>query len=472
MAHDIMTTMQKAFEFNMDRDKYGTIAEIGAGQEVSRAFFMAGGAAGTIAKTISAYDMTFSDVIYGPEETRRYVTESRLEKMLDKEFKLVVERVGKNRPETSTYFAFADTVTAKSYSQRGECHGWLGIKLQLSPNAEPSQIHMHVRMLDDTNQQQQETIGVLGVNLIYGAFYYHDDPKRLIQSLGENLNRERLEIDMIRFFGPDFEQVDNRLMALKLVEMELSDAVVFNADRKTLIHPSELLYKRDILIARGLFKPVTSVTHDLMNSGMEIFRTMQNVNPETAMMVPEISVADLRWQDQLDMKDILTRVDCLNLLGYPVIVSNFLRHFRVRDYLSRYTTGRVAFVLGIPQLTALFNEDYYEGHKGGLLGAFASMFDSDTNLIIYPMHTAEHPDEFITSENFQAPEPLKYFYKYLQVNNKIVSIEKFDKNIMYIWPDDVLKKIEKNSGNWEKDVPEAVAEEIIKEKLFGFNSVQ
>jgi hypothetical protein len=471
MLQESLTTMQKAFKFNMDRDKYGTIAEIGAGQEVSRAFFVAGGAAGTVAKTISAYDMSFSDAIYGAEESSRYVTESRLKKMLDKEFHQVVEHVGKTRPKTSTYFAFADTVTAKSYSQRGECHGWLGIKLQLAPNSEPSQINLHVRMLDDSNLLQQEAIGVLGVNLIYGAHYHYKNPKKLIASLGDNLNRKRLEIDMIRFFGPEFEHVDNRLMALKLVEMELSDAVVFNADRETLIHPSELFYKRDIALSRGLFQPVTNVTQDIFSSSMEIFRQMPGVDTEMAMQVAEISVADLRYHEQLDMKDILQRVDCLNTLGYPVVVSNFLRHFRVRDYLSRYTTGQVAFILGIPNLTTLFNEDFYEGHKGGLLGAFASLFDLDTHLIVYPMRTSENPDTMITGESFKAPEHLKYFYKFLLANNKIISIEKYDDSIMHIWPDDVLRRIKQNSGDWEKDVPEIIAREIIEEKLFEFDTV-
>ncbi|MGD2000548.1 MAG: hypothetical protein PVJ00_08265, partial [Desulfobacterales bacterium] len=224
MSDEPLTTMQKAFNLNMDLAKYGTIAEIGAGQEVSRFFFRAGGAAGTIAKTISAYDMDFSDAIYGKEEDHRYVTESRVKKMLDKEFRLVLERVGDKRPKNSTYFAFADTITAKSYSQKSECHGWLGIKLQLSSGAEPCEILLHVRMLDESNLMQQEAVGILGVNLIYGAFYYYTAIENLIRSLGDNLEWGRLEIDLIRFTGPYFKDVNNRLMALKLVEMELSDA--------------------------------------------------------------------------------------------------------------------------------------------------------------------------------------------------------------------------------------------------------
>lgn len=467
MPEDTLSSIQKAFELNMDHEKYGTIAEIGAGQEVSRAFFRAGGAAGTIAKSISAYDMSFSDAIYGLEKTNRYVTQSRLNKMLDKEFHLVLERVGKTRSKKSTYFAFANTVTAKSYSQEGECHGWLGIKLQLSPQAEPSQILLHVRMLDESNLLQQEAIGVLGVNLIYGAYHYFKDPEKLIRSLGDNLEWGRLEIDLIRFKGPKFESVDNRLMALKLVELQLSDAVVFNADRQTLIHPSDLFYKKDIMVMRSNFKPLTIVGMDMMESGMEIFKRLPGVSTEAALTVPEISVAEMRTQDSMDMSDILDRVDLLNIMGFPVIVSNYLRFFRVRDYLGRYTNGKVAFILGIPNLTTIFNKDYYQSLKGGLLGAFASLFDHDTVLIVYPMRCPKIPNEVITAETFQISESLKYFYYYLLANNKILSVEKYNDANLHIWPEDVLKQIKKGRGNWEKYIPEPVVKEIINQKLFG-----
>jgi hypothetical protein len=470
MADEPIATIQKAFSFNMDKDKYGTIAEIGAGQEVSRFFFRAGGAAGTIAKTISAYDMDFSDAIYGEEEDKRYVTENRVKKMLDKEFRLVLERVGDKRPEKSTYFAFADTITAKSYSQKGECHGWLGIKLQLFPGAAPCEILLHVRMLDESNLMQQEAVGILGVNLIYGAFNYYTDIERLIRSLGDNLEWGRLEIDLIRFTGPYFEDVDNRLMALKLVEMELSDAVVFATDRKTLVHPSELFYNRELMIMRSMFKPVTNVSIDMMNSGIEIFLRTAGVNVQMAMAVPEISIAEMRKLGSFDMQDILDRVDCLNLLNYPVIVSNYLRFFRVRAYLGRYTKGKVAFVLGIPNLTTLFDADYYEGLKGGILGAFASLFDRETLLFVYPMRSPDDPEQIITAETFPVPEPLKFFYYYLQANNMILPVERYNDANMHIWPEDILKQIKRGRGEWETSVPEMVAEEIIHRGLFGFDT--
>lgn len=468
MAEDTLTTMQKAFAFNLDHDKYGTIAEIGAGQEVSRCFFRAGGAAGTIAKTISAYDMIFSDAIYGEEENKRYVTENRLKKMLDKEFELVLERVSNARPSTSTYFAFADTVTARSFSQRGECHGWLGIKLQLAPRAEPNDILLHIRMLDEGHTLQQEVVGILGVNLIYGAFHFHNQPEKLIQSLGDNLEHGRLEVDLIRFSGPDFNHIDNRFMALKLVEMNLTDAVVFGADRKTLVHPSELFYNRDILMMRSMFRPVTNVSIDMMTSGMEIFSRIPEVNNNTAMILPEISVADMRQQNRFDMQDILNRVDCLNLLNYPVVVSNYLRYFRLADYLGRYTRGKIAFVIGIPNLEMLFDDAYYKGLKGGIMGAFAALFDRDAHLFVYPMRRNDNPDDIITTENFPVPENLKHFYAHLRANNRILPVEKYNNANMHIWPSDVLEQIAKGPGDWQITVPEEVYHAIIKRCMFGF----
>jgi hypothetical protein len=313
-------------------------------------------------------------------------------------------------------------------------------------------------------------VGILGVNLIYGAFYYFTDIEKLIRSLGENLEWGRLEIDLIRFTGPYFTDVDNRLMALKLVELELSDAVVFATDRKTLVHPSELFYKRDVMVMRSMFKPVTNVSLDMMNGGMEIFLRTADVDAQVAMAVPEISIAEMRKLGLFDTQDILDRVDCLNLLNYPVIVSNYLRFFRVRSYLDRYTKGKVAFVLGIPNLITLFDADYYEGLKGGILGAFASLFDRETLLFVYPMRVQNDPDRIINTESFPVPEPLKYFYYYLCANKMILPVERYNDANMHIWPEDILKQIKKGRGEWQGSVPKVVAAEIISRGLFGFNT--
>ncbi|MGD8701976.1 MAG: hypothetical protein PVG51_06905 [Desulfosarcina sp.] len=467
MAEESLTTMQKAFDVNMDPNTYGTIAEIGAGQEVSRCFFRAGGAAGTIAKTISAYDMLFSDAIYGVEKDKRYVTESRVKKMLDKEFNLVLQRVGDTRPNTSTYFAFADTVTARGYSQQGECHGWMGIKFQVTPGAEPCDILIHIRMLDEDHTQQQEAVGILGVNLIYAAFRYHSQPERLVQSLGDNLAWGRLEVDLIRFSGPYFSDIDNRLMALKLVQMELADAVVFAADRQTLVHPSDLFYNRDVMVMRGMFKPVTKVNVDMMTCGMGLFSSIISDPSATVIVAPEISVADMRKQNRFDMQDILHRVDCLNLLDYPVIVSNYLRYFRLSDYLGRYTKGKTAFVIGIPNLETLFNDAYYQGFKGGIIGAFGALFDRDTLIFVYPMYRDGNPDDIITTENFPVPNHLKHFYAHLRANDKIIPVKTYNEANMHIWPEAVLDQIQRGDPQWRASVPEVVAKEMIARCMFG-----
>src|SRR5580658_9818628 len=222
METQISTPHQKALFINLDQTTYGTFAEIGAGQEVAHWFFRVGGAAGTIAKTMSAYDMTVSDAIYGP--TERYVSRKRLTSMLDQEFAKLQGRLREKRGESTRFFVFADTVAARSFSRRDDCHGWLGVRFQPKPQDEPSQIIIHVSLIDGENIQQQEALGIIGVNLVYGALTKFDHPTELIQSLLDNLTRERVEVDMIEFSGPHFRQIDNRLMSLQLVQQGLTNA--------------------------------------------------------------------------------------------------------------------------------------------------------------------------------------------------------------------------------------------------------
>src|SRR5437899_12096271 len=260
-------TNRKAFQINLDHQKYGTFAEIGAGQEVARRFFHVGGAAGTIAKTISAYDMTFSDAIYGP--AGRYVSRVRLQTMLDHEYHLLIERLDRKFGAEKTFFVFADTVAARSFKERNESHGWLGVRFQSQPRGQPSQIIIHVRLLDDANVEQQEALGVIGVNLLHGAFYCRP-PEKLISSLHENLPPGRIEVDMIKFSGPRFQSVDNRLMSLQLISQGLTDAVMFKADGET-VQPAEVFYKKAILVERGSFRPVTYATNDMLDGARRVF---------------------------------------------------------------------------------------------------------------------------------------------------------------------------------------------------------
>ncbi|RLA18754.1 MAG: TonB-dependent receptor [Gammaproteobacteria bacterium] len=459
-------TLHKALEINLDNCKYGTIVEIGAGQEVARNFFRAGGAAGTIAKTMSAYDMQVSDDIYGEEETRRYVSRSRLIKMLDKEYSSVTELLTSTRPKNTTFFSYAATVTAKSYLQKNECHGWIGIRLQLYPGAAPSNIILHVRMLDNDGGAQQEALGILGVNLIYAAYNYFTQPKKIIESLIDDIGECRIEIDMIHFSGPYFEETENRLMNLHLVHHNLTHAIMFSPNGEIQV-PSEILYKKNILVIRGTFTPLTKVQLDMTNCGQLHFHEMEKINEDRTIVLAEITMASLTVGDQIDDADFLARVDMLNTQGFTVMISNYLRYFRLRAYFRRYTQLQIGMILGISNLELIFTEEYYKGLEGGILEAFAKLFPDNTHLYIYPFKDPEK-DELVTVHNFQAPKKLQYLYKHFLDNGYLVGLENVDETVLDINPAQVLAEIKKGRGNWENKVPDSVAQIIINKKLLGF----
>src|SRR5688572_20022702 len=254
MKKENVSTHQKALQINLDQTKYGTFSEIGAGQEVARWFFRVGGASGTIAKTISAYDMTISDAIYGHSE--RYVSRQRLYSMLDHEFGLLSERLKQKRGSTTKFFVFANTCAARSYTRRDETHGWMGVRFQTHPGAEPSDIFIHVRMWDRENLQQQEALGILGVNLIHAALYLFRDPQAVVSALLDNVGSDRVEVDYVKFSGAEFGAVDNRLLALQLVEHGLTNATMFLPNGE-LVQPADALYHKCILVERGSFRPLT-----------------------------------------------------------------------------------------------------------------------------------------------------------------------------------------------------------------------
>lgn len=461
-------TLHKALEINLDNCKYGTIVEIGAGQEVARNFFRAGGAAGTIAKTMSAYDMQVSDDIYGAEETKRYVSRNRLIKMLDKEYTAVTELLTPSRPKNTTFFSYAATVTAKSYLQKNECHGWVGIRLQLYREAAPSDVILHVRMLDNDGGAQQEALGVLGVNLIHSAFNYFTQPKKIIETLVDSLEPGRLEIDMIHFAGPYFEEIENRLMNLHLVHSNLTHAIMFSPKGEVQI-PSELLYKKNVLVIRGSFMPLTKVHLDMTKCGQQYFSQIESIDGEKTLVLAELTMASLRVGDRIDDADFLARVDMLNTQGYTVMISNYLRYFRLRAYFRRYTKLQIGMILGISNLELIFDEEYYEGLEGGILEAFAKLFPDNTRLYIYPTKRA-YKDELVTVHSFQPPEHIKYLYKHLLENGYLVGLENVDESLLEINLAQVLLGIKKGRGDWEDDVPESITEMIINKKLLGFKT--
>lgn len=459
-------TLQKALDINLDNCKYGTIVEIGAGQEVARNFFRAGGAAGTVAKTMSAYDMQVSDDVYGTEESGRYVSRSRLMKMLEKEFSAITELLTPIRPKNTTFFSYAATVTAKSYLQKNECHGWIGIRLQLYREAAPSDIILHVRMLDNDGSSQQEALGIIGVNLIHAAYNYFTQPKKIIASLLDDLEPGRLEIDMVNFSGPYFEETENRLMNLHLVHKSLTHAIMFSPKGEVQI-PAELLYKKNILVIRGTFTPLTKVHTDMTRCGQQHFNEIDYIDADKTIVLAELTMASLTVGDQIDDADFLSRVDMLNTQGYTVMVSNYLRYFRLRAYFRRYTKQQIGMILGISNLDLIFQEEYYIGLEGGILEAFAKLFPDNTRLYIYPYKNPER-EELVTVHNFKPSKNLQHLYNHLLENGYLIGLENADESLLGVSPAKILAGIKKGRGDWEKNVPDSIAEMIINKKLLGF----
>ncbi len=378
------STLDKALRINLDTSKYGTIAEIGAGQEVARQFFKAGAAAGTIAKTISAYDMKFSDAIYGAQEDKRYVSKSRVKSMLEKEFDLVIDRVGTTRSKTSRYFSYATTVAAKNYKEDNECHAWCGIKIQMYPGAEPSEIVLHVRMRDNNADRQQSVLGVLGVNIIYAAYYFFENTKKIIDSLTDGLSQGRVEIDSIEFHGPYFEEVDNRAINLHLIRSWKSRAIMFKPDGSVVV-PAEMLYKKNVLAIRGSFRPVTRLNVDMIEQGLKFFIKMEGVTRENSLALAEITLNDAHGNDlNMPEDDLIARVQLLNSMGYSVIISDYTRYFSLRAYFRQFTKLQIGIVVGLINIREIFDESNYRGVEGGILEGFGKLFPDNTRLLAYP----------------------------------------------------------------------------------------
>ncbi|HEY0257285.1 MAG TPA: TonB-dependent receptor [Candidatus Methylacidiphilales bacterium] len=461
-----ITTHEKAVQINLDKRFDGTFAEIGAGQEVARWFFVVGGASGTLAKTISAYDMAFSDAIYGKGE--RYVSQMRLQNMLDYEFNLLIERLNEKRGQNTSFFVFADTVSARNYLGTNECHGWLGIKFQLQPMAQPSEIIIHVNMLDKENLQQQEALGIIGVNLTYGAFFLHAEPEKLIASLLDGLSTVRIEVDMIKFIGPYFSNVDNRLMSLQLVEKGLSNAALIGANGEVL-QPSEVLHKKPIMVERGSFRPVTYVNLDMLDGARQHFLHDAEVGKEEIVELMEITMRNLLSTGAIDHRDFLARADTINAVGKMVLISNYAEYYKLAAYLQRYTKSRIGIVLGIPNLKELFDVKYYDSLEGGILESFGRLFKNDLKLYVYPFYDGSL-DRTITVHDVEVPEHLVHLYKHLMENGYIEAIENFHKEYFGIFSRAILAKIRDHDRSWEQMVPPEVAACIKANHFFGFKS--
>ncbi|MCH6255947.1 TonB-dependent receptor [Puniceicoccaceae bacterium K14] len=492
--NELLTTNRKALRINLDDQKYGTFAEIGAGQETARNFFHAGGAAGTIAKTISAYDMTFSDSIYG--KAGRYVSRKRLETMLDHEYGLLEERLSEKVGKEKTFFAFANTVKAKGYRGGNDAHGWLGIRFQATPETKPNDIILHARMWDNDNLRQQEAIGILGTNLIYGALKLANNPDELIKSLIDNLGPERIEIDLIYVSGEFFKDTDNRIMNLNLVNFGLTNAVLFNPEGE-IMQPSEVFYKKAILVERGSFRPVSKVNIDMLKCSGAQFIQEPQVQDKEVVALAEITMNNLLAGGTLDIKDFLDRIDTLAATGNYVLISNYFEFYRLTAYFRRFTQEMIGVAMGINNLLEVFNSKYYTNLQGGILENFGRLFRNSVKLYIYPMKQRAYrqykklmsedtlekvdldekvttggitDDMLITCGNLKVATDLSHLYDYLLENGFIEPIKGVNEELLEIFSRDVLTCIAEGDASWENMVPAKAVEHIKKNKLFGYTS--
>ena len=454
-----LDTFQKARQINLDAAVHGTFAEIGAGQEVARWFFHVGGAASTVAKTVSAYDMAVSDALYGP--TDRYVSRHRLRAMLDAEYALLLARLNATRGATTRFFAFADTVVARSYAHREDGQGWMGVRFQPGPRTDPGEILLHACLHDTDNVREQEALGILGVNLLYGAVYHHADPVELIRSLMDALTRERVEIDMIRFSGACFAGVDNRLMSLQLVEQAFTDAALFTAAGEV-VQPAEILYKKPVLIERGSFRPVTHLTLDILEQTAAEYLAESQGGAEPPVILMEMSLRNLLAEGAVDHTDFLARVDTLEALGKTVMISNCPVHYQLAEYLRRYTAMPLVFAMGLPNLEEVFNEKYYASLDGGILEAFGRLFKAGVRLYVYPA-TDRASGSLVTADTIRVPSHLRHLQAYLLEHRQVVPIARPNAAYLPIVPRDVLARILAGDASWETMVP-AVAVRLIKER--------
>ncbi len=461
-----LTPKQKALAVNLNPNIYGTFAEIGAGQETVRHFFRAGGASGTIAKAMSAYDKDYSDAIYGKEDRNRYVTQNRLTKMLHYEVKLIEDRLAKPENSNKKFFSFANTVTTINYEKTFKGHGWVGIMFQAKPGEEYSEIVLHVKFNENDATLQQETLGSLGVNLVYGAFYLNDNPRRLIKSLYDEISIDKIEIDMIDFRGPAFEYVDNRLMSLQLIKNGMTDVVIFNSEGNNML-PADLLYKKDVFAVRGSFRPVTLVNVDMFENGLELFLKDTGGKPEDTVILFEITIANLKASGGIDERDFLDRVDVLAKLGYTVMISIFSEYYRVVEYFASYKVRYIGIAMGVNNLIMVFDEDYYKNLSGGILEAFGKFFRKDMRVYLYPYKDPQ-THELLSSENLIISENLKELFKYFKLNKRIVDIKNYNPDHAEIYSREILNKIANQENGWENQLPDGVAEMIKERGMFGY----
>lgn len=468
MQNDTLSPSRKALRINLDNSIYGTFAEIGAGQEVARTFFQAGSASGTIAKTISAYDMGMSDQLYGKEVSGRYVSKSRLLKMLKQEAAELTKTLGKTVKEGTRFFAFADTVTTINFAKDKEGHGWMGVRFQTVPKGAPNQVVLHVRLLENTALQQQETYGVLGTNLLYACFRHHKYPNQFLQSLMDSLLPDQLEITMIEMSGPELDYVDNRLLGVQLVKNGMAKAIIFDRSGKVQT-PGDMLYKKNVLAFRGSFRPITFVGFDMIKSSYALFKKDADYDKNNTLALCEITLNNLLAEGEFSDQDFLDRVNILNGMGQNVMVSNFREYYKLVSYFSQFQIKNLRIVIGVLTLKKVLDISYYNHLKGGVLEAFGKLFPDNMKLYVYPALQSDE-ESLLDSTSIPRSQDINFIYNYLIQTRKVLDIKDVNKKILHIFSSKVLKLIQERNPLWEEMVPKYVSEQIKKKHLFGYQA--
>lgn len=463
MSREILSTQNKALKINLNSQIFGTLAEIGGGQEVARHFFRAGGASGTIAKTISAYDKKYSDLLY-KGKAKRYVSKERLLKMMEVEYNEVVCLLDEERGNQTLFFAFANTVETINYKKDNHAHGWLGIQFQHEPKSPPNRIIMHVNLKENDTFLQQNTLGIFGINLVFAAYYFINNIQDFIESLMDNLTTDRIEINMLSFEGERFKAIDNRIVSLLLVKMGYTPASVF--DRYGNIQqPGDLFYKKNVMLLRGSFRPPNYVHFDMLKSGFSLFKKDVDFNIGNSIIVCEITLNNLLKTEEFDENDYLERVILLNEMGQNVLVSNFKEFYKVSQYITLYNIQALRLVLGSNILEKVIDDEYYTQLKGGILEAMGRLFAKNVKLYVYPFINKKK--QLVTSHNLLVKKNVEYLFKFLIEEKKIIDIENVKKERLYIQSEDILKCIRHNDSKWKKMVPVFIAKRIEERKLFG-----
>jgi hypothetical protein len=459
-----LSTKEKSVHINIDSQYYGTIAEIGGGQETARHLFQAGGASNTVAKSISAYDKLFSDHFYNHGAPARYVAEDRLREMVNYEYDELIKIL--EHKNHQKFFAFANTVEILNFNKTNLGNGWLGIAVEGTDRHHPNLFFIHVKLHENDTLLQQYSLGTLGINLIYGGLFEWEDPRNILLSLLDNLDTSRVEVDYAYVEGPDMAWVDNRLLNLMLVSNNMTPAIMFD-NKGHIQQPGDMLYRKNVLLMRGYFRPINNLGIEFIEDSLAIFKKDEDYTPENTIAFCEISLNYLMQGEQLDEKDFLHRVDLLNLMGQSVMISRFKRYFELVQYFRQYRLIKLRMVVGLPTFEKIFDSSYYTDLRGGLLEALGAMFQDNVKVYLYPAidnNTGEVV--FPKNEYFKGKNSL--LWQYLNATGNILLLTSLSTNNLHITSEFIAKLIESGDESLKYYLPEKVYNHIKEHKLFGF----